>query len=132
MHSNLVRTKAGFTLMEVLVALVILAFVSLVLVQVTSQSTSQADYLKRKMVAVWIAQDRLTYLKLLSISGQELELGDQEVEQANLTWSSEALVTQTANGVITIEVAVFQPPEADTSLYRLKGFVAAATEDADK
>ena len=131
MPLNLKKTKAGFTLMEVLVALVILAFVSLVLVQVTSQSTSQADYLKRKMVAVWIAQDRLTYLKLLSISGQDLELGDQEVEQANLTWSSEALVTQTANGVITIEVAVFQPPSAKTSLYTLKGFVAARTEDEE-
>jgi general secretion pathway protein I len=129
MPLNLAKTKAGFTLMEVLVALVILAFVSLVLVQVTSQSTSQADYLKRKMLAVWIAQDRLTYLKLLSISGQELELGDQEVEQANLSWSSEALVTKTANGVISIEVAVFQPPGADNSIYRMTGFVAARTED---
>ncbi|WP_438463017.1 type II secretion system minor pseudopilin GspI [Marinomonas sp. PE14-40] len=129
MPLNLAKTKAGFTLMEVLVALVILAFVSLVLVQVTSQSTSQADYLKRKMLAVWIAQDRLTYLKLLSISGQELELGDQEVEQANLSWSSEALVTKTANGVITIEVAIFQPPSAENSIYRMTGFVAARTED---
>ena len=129
MPLNLAKSKAGFTLMEVLIALVILAFVSLVLVQVTRQSTSQADYLKRKMVAVWVAQDRLTYLKLLSTSGMELELGEQEVEQANLSWTSEALVTQTANGVITIEVAVFQPPGSKTSLYRLTGFVAAKTED---
>jgi len=131
MPLNLAKTKAGFTLMEVLIALVILAFVSLVLVQVTSQSTSQADYLKRKMVAVWIAQDRLTYLKLLSTSGMELELGEQEVEQANLSWSSDALVTKTANGVITIEVAVYQPPGSDTSLYRLTGFVAAETKEDD-
>lgn len=131
MRLNLAKNKSGFTLMEVLIALVILALVSLVLVQVTSQSTSQADYLKRKMVAVWVAQDRLTYLKLLSTSGMELELGEQEVEQANLSWSSEALVTQTANGVITIEVAVYQPPGSETSLYRLTGFVAAKTEDKD-
>lgn len=121
----------AFTLIEVLVALVILAFVGVMLAQVTSQSVDQADYLKRKTVAAWVAQNRLTELKLLQQSGQTLTLGEQQVEQMGLKWQTDTLVEKQADGVVRIEIAVFQPVEAESSLFRLTGYLVDAPQVGD-
>jgi len=126
MRCKSLKTNSAFTLMEVLVALVILALVGVVLVQVTSQATNQAGYLKRKMVAIWVAQDRITQLKYLTSRKQTVDLGDQETEQANLLFRTEGEIIQTIDGVITIEVLVYQPPSEATSIYRLRGYFSAS------
>ncbi|TBR44255.1 type II secretion system protein GspI [Marinomonas agarivorans] len=125
---KLLKTNKAFTLMEVLVALLILASVGVVLVQVTSQATGQASYLQRKMLAVWVAQDRVTQLTYLAMNNKTVNLGDEEVEQGHFAFRTQATLLQTVDGISTIEVAVYQPPTADESMYRLKGFLAAATK----
>lgn len=126
MHYKSLKTNGAFTLMEVLVALLILALVSVVLMQVTSQSTNQASYLKRKMLAVWVAQDRMTQLNYLSMTNQDITLGDEEIEQAGFDFRSEATLIQTVDGISTLEIAIYQPPNSENSLYRLKGFLSTS------
>lgn len=125
MHYKSSKTKFAFTLMEVLVALLILASVGVVLVQVTGQATNQASYLQKKMLAVWVAQDRVTQLNYLSMNNKTLPLGDEDVEQGLFTFRTKTNLVQTVDGISTIEVAVYQPPTARESLYRLKGFLSA-------
>lgn len=111
-------------------ALVILALVGVVLAQVTSQSTEQAGYLKRKMLAIWVAENRLTQLNYLTLNKQTIDLGEQEVEQANLPFRTEGELIQTVDGVMTIEIAVYQPPSDSTSIYRLTGYLPAGNAEA--
>ena len=125
MRYKLSRANSAFTLMEVLVALLVMALVGVVLMQVTSQSTAQAGHLKLKMLAIWVAQDRMTQLNYLSMSNQTIVLGDEEIEQAGFPFRSDATLIQTADGISTIEIAVYQPPKAEHSLYRLTGFLSS-------
>lgn len=117
------KSSNAFTLMEVMVALVILALVGVMLVQVTGQSSNQSAYMKRKMLAIWVAENHLTQLQFTSMKGRTVELKDQETEQAGLTFRTSTELVKTAGGVTTLEISVFQPQTDSNSLYRLTGFL---------
>lgn len=57
--------QKGFTLIEVLVALAVLAIGLTTLVKVTSQNTIQTAYLKDKTLAQWVAVNKVNEIKLL-------------------------------------------------------------------
>lgn len=119
--------QAGFTLMEVLIALVIIALVGVVLAQTTSQSVNQVDYLKRKLIGTWVAENRLAEFSLQSQSGQTIDLAEQEVEQSNWRWRTQASLEKQASGVARIEIQVFQPPTAESPLFSLTGYLPVAS-----
>lgn len=113
----------GFTLIEVLVALVILASVGVVLMQTSVTGTKQSDYLTEKILAAWVAEDRATELRLAVRLGQPLELGDAWTEQGTLRFRTRALVVEKTEFLQTIEVSVFYPSDVDQPLYRLESFL---------
>lgn len=57
------RTR-GFTLMEVLVALAILAIALASVMNIVAQSASTAESVRDRLEALWIAQDRITLHRL--------------------------------------------------------------------
>ncbi|MCO4786718.1 MAG: type II secretion system minor pseudopilin GspI [Marinomonas atlantica] len=113
----------GFTLIEVLVALVILASVGLVLMQTSDTGTKQSEYLTEKILAAWVAEDRATELRLAVRLGQPLELGDAWTEQGTLRFRTRALAVEQTEFLQTIEVSVFYPSDVDQPLYRLESFL---------
>ena len=113
----------GFTLIEVLVALVILASVGLVLMQASVTGTKQSDYLTEKIMAAWVAEDRATELRLAVRLGQPLELGDAWIEQGTLRFRTRVLKIEQTEFLQTIEVSVFYPSDVDQPLYRLESFL---------
>ncbi|WP_417505504.1 type II secretion system minor pseudopilin GspI [Marinomonas gallaica] len=113
----------GFTLIEVLVALVILASVGLVLMQTSDTGTKQSEYLTEKILAAWVAEDRATELRLAVRLGQPLELGDAWTEQGTLRFRTRALAVEKTEFLQTIEVSVFYPSDVDQPLYRLESFL---------
>ncbi|WP_067095943.1 type II secretion system minor pseudopilin GspI [Marinomonas atlantica] len=113
----------GFTLIEVLVALVILASVGLVLMQTSDTGTKQSEYLTEKILAAWVAEDRATELRLAVRLGQPLELGDAWTEQGTLRFLTRALAVEQTEFLQTIEVSVFYPSDVDQPLYRLESFL---------
>jgi general secretion pathway protein I len=116
----------GFTLIEVLIALVIIALVGVVLAQTSYQSVDQTDYLKRKLMASWVAENRMTELRLQTQQGQEVSLTESEVEQASWRFRTVANLDTQAAGVMRIEIQVFQPPQADSPLFTLTGYLPAS------
>jgi type II secretion system protein I len=56
------KSQHGFTLLEILVALTILALVALTLGNQTGQSLIQAESLSLKTQSLWLVEDRLTAL----------------------------------------------------------------------
>ena len=106
-HRHGITSRAGlgaFTLIEVLIALVIIALVGMVLAQTSSQSVDQTDYLKRKLMATWIAENRMTELRLLSLQGQEIRFTDSDVEQGQWRFRAVSTLENQAAGVLRVKV----------------------------
>lgn len=88
----------GLTLIEVLVALAILAIALTAIIKATTQNIKDNVYLQQKTIATWVASNvmneiRLGLLKAPSAPG-EIE---DETEMLNLTWKYKANITATAN-----------------------------------
>jgi len=75
----------GFTLVEVLVALMIIAMALAALMIAVSGTARNSGYLRDKSLAQWIALNRLSEVRLnLTKFGQNTDTG--EVDFANRTW----------------------------------------------
>jgi len=82
-HAN--STSAGFTLVEALVALVIVALGMMAVFMQLNQYTVTSIYIQEKTLASWIATNTLTDL---SVRPQWPEIGDEEddLEFADRQW----------------------------------------------
>ena len=80
------RSGRGFTLVEVLVALMVVAMGLAALMTTVSSAARASGYLRDKTLAQWIALNRLTEVRLTvnKLGGQNTDAG--EVEFANRTW----------------------------------------------
>ncbi len=79
-------TERGFTLLEVLVALVIVGLGMVAVFGQISQSLTATARLRDKTLATWVATDRITELRL---AGEFPDVGDRsdEIEMAGVSWS---------------------------------------------
>ena len=63
--SNRRRSSAsGFTLIEVLVALIVVGLGMLAVIQTVSQTANNTSYIRDKTIAHWIAMNQLTKVRL--------------------------------------------------------------------
>jgi general secretion pathway protein I len=87
------RTR-GFTLIEVLAALVIVALGMLGVIQAVTQTARNGTYLREKTLAHWIAMNVITERRLLAAPPDVAESSD-DVEFAGQRWRWTMTVTQT-------------------------------------
>lgn len=122
-RSSAPRAAPGFSLVEVLVALAILAVLASTIVFQTGTFSSQLFQLEERTVALWVAQNALEELRL----AEKLELPDDgavEVEMGGRNWSVIREIRDTPRaGFHRIEVSVAREGE-DAPLLTLSGFVA--------
>jgi general secretion pathway protein I len=113
----------GFTLLEVLVALAMLALAMLALVQTGGRAAFNAHGLQQRTLAHWVAQDVLTQVRLRQ-DWPELGQSDGETEQLAQSWYWALEVSQTEDGDMRrLEVRVADRPDAEDHLARLDGFI---------
>ena len=105
---------AGFTLIEVLVALAIAAIGLAAVLSVVTHSTRNAIYFRDKTFASWIGQNKITAARL-TITLPSLDKTSGELDYAGQSWKWEQTVIQTdVPGLRRIDVAVRlgdAPPE---------------------
>lgn len=67
------KNKVGFTLIEVLIALAIIAIALGALLKASAQNVNHAEYLKNKMIRHWVAMQAVTNIQLglISLEGQQ-------------------------------------------------------------
>ena len=116
-------SRAGFTLIEVLVALAIVAVALLAALRVAGQGANNVGELRLRLFAGWIAADRLAehrgrgdWLALGSQSGMQRQGG------IDFTWREEVVATPNP-AFRRVDVFVFPMSEKTHALAHLVGFV---------
>ena len=114
--------RAGFTLVEVLVALAIIAIALLAALRAAGQSTTNVGELRARLLAGWVAENLLAehrargdWLPLGIQRGQEREGG------VEFTWREEVIATPNP-AFRRIDVFVFAAAEGSRALAHYTGF----------
>ena len=84
----------GFTLIEVMVALTIVAFSLTAVAASMSQMIDAANVMRERTYASWIAQNKIAELRLEN-TRPEVSTSSGEVEYANTTWAWRAVISET-------------------------------------
>lgn len=114
--------NAGFTLLEVMIALAVFAISAIALLSGTNQGVSQSLYLEEKSYALWIAENTLTELRLKP-EWPALGKDSNQVNQFNRTWHIETEVTDTGEQFLRrIEVTVIRS-EDNKVMSSLRGYI---------
>lgn len=121
------RASRGFTLIEVLAALVIVALGMLGVIEAVTQTARNGTYLREKTLAHWIAMNVITERRLLASAPDTGETSD-EIEYAGQRWRYTVRVTQTqVESLRRMDVSV-RPADAPESnpLVTVAGFYGTA------
>ncbi len=107
-----VSLQHGFTLLEVLIALAMLAIALAAAMRVAGVSTDTSTQVKQRVIAHWIAENRLTELRLGAWPAVGSNQG--EAEQAGVRLSWEETISGTPNpNFRRVEIRVFSPVQPD-------------------
>lgn len=116
------RTGRGFTLLEVMIALVIVALSLTAVASSMSHMIFQAKVMRDRTYASWIAQNRIAELRLLPAM-PDVGASNGEVQYANADWSWRAVVSETGvDDLYRIDVAVSFAGSED-NIRTVTGFV---------
>jgi general secretion pathway protein I len=119
-----VKTKRGFTLIEVMVALTVLAVAFAAGYRALGQSTNNAELLKRRTLAQWVAQNQLAQMQ---VSRSTVVAGTGEARQADVDFVWRTTLTATPNATFRkAEIVVAELAQPDYQLARLTAYLSAA------
>jgi general secretion pathway protein I len=117
----------GFTLIEVLVALIVVSLGMLAVIQTVGQTANNSTYMRDKTVAHWIAMNQLTEVRLQP-NPPPIDKSSDEIEMSGRDWRWTMEVKQTAIETIRridIRVRLAEAPET-SSLVMVSGFYGSA------
>ncbi|MDD9893410.1 MAG: type II secretion system minor pseudopilin GspI [Gammaproteobacteria bacterium] len=117
------RQHKGFTLIEILVALVFIALPMTAIIQTVSNYVYEAAYLKEKTVAHWVAMNKLTELQVTrqfpkpgTSNGETLMIGE--------AWRWEYTVNNTPEADMRrVDINVFAPSDKEAVLTSLTAYL---------
>ncbi len=120
--------QRGFTLIEVLAALVIVSLGMLGVIQAVSQTASNSVYLRDKTLAHWIAMNRLTEVRLAQ-TAPSVDKTSDELDYAGRRWRWTMDVQDT--GItsmrrIDVRVSLADAGDDGSALAMLTGFYGDA------
>ena len=117
------RRRAGFTLIEVLVALAIISIALLAALRAAGQGTTNVGELRGRLLAGWVAENLLAEHRA---RGDWLPLGIQRGKEREggieFAWREEVIATPNS-AFRRIDVFVFAAPEESRTLAHYTGFV---------
>ena len=116
------RPSSGFTLLEVMVALLIISTSLVYVAGSIGQAVDTANTMRERTYASWIAQNRITELRLAGVIPETGETSG-EVEYANMQWSWTAEIEETGiENLFKVDVSVGFAG-SDNRLHKVTGFI---------
>jgi general secretion pathway protein I len=130
-RADYLKHDQGFTLIEVVVALIVVSLGMLAVIETVGGTARNSTYLRDKTIAHWVAMNKLTEVRLLPNSPAVDKTSD-EVEMADRKWRWTMEVKQTpVESIRRIDINV-RPAEAPekSSMAMVSGFYGAAIAPA--
>ena len=116
------RPGTGFTLIEVMVALVIVSLALAGVAASMGQMIDTANTMRDRTFASWIAQNQIAEMRLAGVIPEVGESSD-EVDYANTTWVWTANVSETGvENLLKVEVSVSYAG-SDDRIRQVTGFI---------
>jgi general secretion pathway protein I len=116
------RRSAGFTLLEVMVALGIAALSLTAVTAAMSQMVGAANSMKERTYASWIAQNKIAELRLSNIV-PEVSEDSGDVQYAGLEWTWRSTISETGvEHLYRVDVAV-SLVDSDAVIRTVTGFI---------
>lgn len=117
------KLRRGFTLLESLVALAILAIALAAALRASAGSTAHAEQMRMRLLADWVAQNRLAWhMARGDYPGTGSQEGEETQAGVRLMWHEE--VSNTPNPAFRrMEITVFSPDDPKHVLRKLVGFL---------
>lgn len=107
-----VPPAGGFTLLEILIALAVLAIVMISLIKITSDNSRNLWYLENKTLAGIIASNHISQLRLLEEQPEQQD-GWETMAGRKWYWQAERPVTASGSGLWDYTVKVFLEGDKD-------------------
>ena len=112
----------GFTLIEVMVALTIVALSLTAVAASMNQMIDAANVMRERTYASWIAQNKIAEMRLTN-TVPDVSTTSGEVDYANSTWSWRAVVSETGiENFMRVDVSISHV-ESDYVIRTVTGFI---------
>jgi general secretion pathway protein I len=116
----------GFTLVEMVVALAVLALAMGALISGMGRYAANAAVLREKTVALWVAHNRLTEIGL-DATWPDTGKSDGDVEMAGAEWRWDVTVAETPDPKVRRVDITVRPKGAGGDSIALSSFIAERT-----
>lgn len=116
------RSNSGFTLLEVLVAVAVLAIALSAVLKVTSESGGNLSSLRDKTLAHWVAENKLAEMIATGVWPEGEQKGSSELAGREWFWRVETQNTADRD-LRQVTIRVFAGERDDNSLTVLRGFL---------
>ena len=113
---------AGFTLIEVMVALAIIGLALLAVGSKMGQMVDTANVMRERTYASWIAQNKIAEMRLANVL-PEVSSSSGEVDYVGMEWGWSAVVSETGvENLFRVDVSVSYAGSADV-IRTVTGFI---------
>lgn len=120
------RRLNGFTIIEVMVALAIVAFSLTAVAASMGQMIDTANAMRERTYASWIAQNKIAEMRLANVV-PEVTSTSGEVDYAGTEWAWRAVVSETGvENLFRVDVTVSYPG-SDDGIRTVTGFIGEPT-----
>lgn len=122
-QSRTSKLQTGFTLLEVMVALAIVAIALGSMIRATGEASVNEAYLQEKTLANWVAINRMAELRIQGLVPKpgSRQTGSSEMADIEWQWRQTAIATPDPN-IIRIEITVGKDGDYE-GLAALTGFL---------